>query len=148
MRTHESKLVSIPLEGIDFIENTEYFIEFSVTTKSKWGLLSKGFEVAKEQVYLSKKFKTKTVKVDNGWYLKSTDNSNEFILYNNYIKVAFDKMPITHLLDKQELKIIATAKLGFGKTHIKHAPCAVFFSNKPILKINNNSKKFSEGTDI
>jgi DNA-directed RNA polymerase subunit D len=70
--------------------------------------------------------------------------SSELICKDKNIKVAFDKMPITHLLDKQELKIIATAKLGFGKTHIKHAPCAVFFSNKPILKINNNSKKFSE----
>ena len=105
IKAHESKLVSIPLNGINFIENTEYFIEFSATTKNKWGLLSKGFEVAKEQVYLSKKFKTKTVKVDNGWYLKSTDNSNEFILYNNYIKVAFDKQKgniISYVFKKQE----------------------------------------------
>ena len=91
LKAHKSKLVNIPLTGISFKENTEYFIEFSATTKKKWGLLPKGFEVAKEQVYLSKKFKVKTVKVDNGWYLKSTDNSNEFIIYNNYIKVAFDK---------------------------------------------------------
>lgn len=73
--------------------------------------------------------------------------SSEFVCKDNKIKAAFDKMPLVSLLDKQELKFIAIARLGFGKAHIKHSPCAVFFSNKPKLKINNNSKKLAEFKD-
>ncbi len=60
------------------------------------------------------------------------------------IKASYKKMPIVKLLENQELEIIATAKLGKGKGHIKHAPAAVFYTNKPILKINNDSKKLDK----
>ena len=105
VKAHQNKLINIPLKNIDFKENTEYFLEFFVTTKNRWNLLPKGFEVAKEQIYLDTKFKKKTLKVDNGWYLKSTDSKNNFIIFNNYIKVAFDKKKgniTSYVFKKQE----------------------------------------------
>ena len=92
VETHTSKLIRIPLDGIDFKENTEYFIEISAITKNIWTLLPAGFEVAREQIYLDKKYNKKEIdKIDNGWYLKSIDNPTNFIVHNNYIKVKFDK---------------------------------------------------------
>ena len=105
VEAHQNKDILISLNGINFKENTEYFLELSTTTKNKWGLLPKNFEVAKEQIYLSQKFKKKEIKVDNGWYLKSTDNNSSFIIFNNYIKVAFDKKKgniTSYIYKKQE----------------------------------------------
>ena len=91
IKAHQKSEIQIPLSGIEFKENTEYFLEFSATTKNNWGLLTKGHEVAKEQIYLADKFKQKERTVDNGWYLKSTDRKNKLVIYNNYVKIAFDK---------------------------------------------------------
>ena len=91
IKPHQKGTIGISLNNINFKENTEYFLEFSATTKNDWGLLKKGHEVAKAQIYLQEQFKQKEVTVDNGWYLKSSNRKNSFTIYNNYIKVAFDK---------------------------------------------------------
>ena len=68
-------------------------------------MLPKNYEVAKERIYLSDKFKKKAIKVDNGWYLKSTENNSSFTIFNNYIKVAFDKKKgniTSYVFKKQE----------------------------------------------
>lgn len=91
IEAHQSKEIGISLNNIDFKNNTEYFIEFSATLKEKWGLLNKGYEIAKEQVYLKNKFTKSESKIDNGWYLKTIDNKNTFTVHSNYIKVAFNK---------------------------------------------------------
>ncbi len=91
IKPHASKKITISLKDINFKENTEYFIEFSARTKKKWGILNANHEVAREQIYLAKKFKSVAKKVDNGWYLKSSDKKNKLTIHNNYIKVAFDK---------------------------------------------------------
>ena len=117
---HKNKKVGISLNGINFKENTEYFLEFYVTTKLNWGLLKKGHEVAKEQIYLKDKFKIKKAAVDNGWYLKSSDKKNNFTVYNNYIKVSFDKKKgqITSYVFKEEdyLKSKKGPKLNFWRS--------------------------------
>jgi len=91
VETHTSKLVRIPLNDIEFKDNTQYFIEIAATTKKPWSLLKKGHEVAKEQLQLLEKFTYKEGIVDNGWYLKLSDKKKRFTIYNNYIKVTFDK---------------------------------------------------------
>ena len=104
IKPHQKEQIGITLNDIEFKENIEYFIEFYVTTKDNWGLLKKGHQVAKEQIYLKSKFKKTEKKIDNGWYLKSTDRKNTLIIYNNYIKVAFDKTKgqITSYIFKEE----------------------------------------------
>lgn len=88
---HKSKEIEIPLNDINFKENTEYFIEFSAKTKNKWNLLNKNHEVAKEQIYLKNKFRKAIKNLDNGWYLKPVNNSNSLTIHSNYIKVSFNK---------------------------------------------------------
>lgn len=70
--------------------------------------------------------------------LKSKDSS---------IKPVFPQMPIVKLLKNQELEFEATATLGTGATHAKWSPGLAWYSYKPTLTINNNSKKLEEFRD-
>jgi len=63
------------------------------------------------------------------------------------IKSAYDNIPIVKLLDGQELKIIVNARLGKGKEHIKNSPGAVFYTNKPVLKITKDLKLIEKVKD-
>lgn len=56
------------------------------------------------------------------------------------VKAVYDKMPIVILTEEQEIKLVATARMGKGKTHMKFSPAIVMYKHKPILKINNDSK--------
>ena len=63
------------------------------------------------------------------------------------VKSIFSKMPLVKLLEGQKIKFEATAKLGIGKDHAKHIPGAIFYKNKPILKINNSHAQFAKFKD-
>ncbi|MFH1589110.1 MAG: DNA-directed RNA polymerase subunit D [archaeon] len=62
-------------------------------------------------------------------------------------KPVFPKTPILKLLDKQEVQLVATAKMGTGKEHMKWSPCTVHFIQEPIIKINNKSPKLNDFKD-
>ena len=91
VKTHTSKLVRIPLTGVDFKPNTEYFLEFSATTKKQWSLLPKGFEVAKEQIYLAKKFKKEKIITKNTTAIKLKNNNKNLVVYNTNFNITFNK---------------------------------------------------------
>ena len=75
VETHTGKLIRIPLQDLSYDENTEYFVEIGATTKTDWGILPLGFEVAHEQIPLTHKFKK--VKTDIALNSKlSVKNSN------------------------------------------------------------------------
>lgn len=60
------------------------------------------------------------------------------------IKPVYDDMIIVKLLKEQELEFEATASLGIGKEHAKWSPGLAWYYYKPIITINNNSKKLEQ----
>ncbi|MEN8120460.1 MAG: glycoside hydrolase family 2 TIM barrel-domain containing protein [Bacteroidota bacterium] len=88
---HTGKLIRIPLNDIDFLDNTEYFVVLSATTKEKWGLLSEGFEVAHEQIDLTKKYNVQPIKIDNGKELIIKEDKQTLKISNSKVQVSFNK---------------------------------------------------------
>ncbi|MCL3780572.1 DUF4981 domain-containing protein [Prolixibacteraceae bacterium JC049] len=89
--THIGKLIRVPLKGVEFKENTEYFVEISATLKSDWGLLPKGYEVAHEQLALKRKYKAKATTVNNGAALAIKQGKAGVTISNADVKVVFSK---------------------------------------------------------
>ena len=88
---HTSKLVRVSLESIKPKPNTEYFVEISAKTKNKWGILSAGFEVAHEQIALSRKFKKELTEIENKKSLIIKESSKKLEVSNADVKVVFNK---------------------------------------------------------
>ena len=89
VETHTGKLIRIPLEGLSYDENTEYFVEIAATTKTDWGILPLGFEVAHEQIPLTHKFKKVKTNITSNSKL-SVKNSNGIItISNKNLKIVF-----------------------------------------------------------
>lgn len=91
VETHTGKLIRIPLNNIQYIENTEYFVEISAKTKSTWGLLPKGFEVAHEQIELSDKFKKSTTNFEIKAPLQLKETKKSITVSNSIIQLVFNK---------------------------------------------------------
>ncbi|GAA3577621.1 glycoside hydrolase family 2 TIM barrel-domain containing protein [Snuella lapsa] len=89
--THTGKLIRVPLNGIDFKANTEYFVEISALTKSDWGLLPEGFEVAHEQIDLGRKYKEEIAENTTTSNLKIKETSNTITVTGDALKLVFDK---------------------------------------------------------
>ncbi len=47
------------------------------------------------------------------------------------VKPVFPKTIIAKLAEEQEIKLEATAQLGYGREHVKWSPCLSFFRKKP-----------------
>lgn len=88
---HTSKLIRLPLDGIEFSPNTEYFVEINAVTKTASNILPKGFEVAHEQIALEDKFKAEKVDADNGADLAIVEDANSLIVSNESVTVLFNK---------------------------------------------------------
>jgi beta-galactosidase len=82
VETHTGKLIRVPLKDVAFKDNTEYFVHFSATTKENWGILQKGFEVAREQIPLSSKFKQTKIEIEENTEL-TVQNSKDILTINN-----------------------------------------------------------------
>ena len=91
VETHTGKLIRIPLNEIEFQDNTEYFVHLSASTKNDWGILPKGFEVAHEQIPLTDKFKKVETKLAENSILTAENNESVLTISNNNLKVVFDK---------------------------------------------------------
>jgi len=59
----------------------------------------------------------------------------------------FPETPIVKLMETQDIELIATAHLGFGRNHSKWTPGIVTYYFKPIIKVNNKSPKLKEFID-
>ncbi len=91
VETHTGKLIRLPLKGITIEDNTEYFVHLSATTKEVWGVLPKGFEVAREQLPLTSKFKQVKTELEEGLKLNISENQSRITISNQTLNVIFDK---------------------------------------------------------
>jgi|FLOH01.1.fsa_nt_gi DNA-directed RNA polymerase subunit D len=62
-------------------------------------------------------------------------------------KPVYPKTPILKLIDKQDVELEATAKLGIGKEHMKWSPGTVYYVQEPKIKINNKHAEFEKMKD-
>ncbi|MFV0541699.1 MAG: glycoside hydrolase family 2 TIM barrel-domain containing protein [Aestuariibaculum sp.] len=88
---HMSKLIRIGLDGINYKENTEYFVEIEALTKTQWDLLPKGFQVAHEQIRLDKKYKQRLVDINKGVSLSVKENAQSVTIFNAMVSVVFNR---------------------------------------------------------
>ncbi|MFV0248447.1 MAG: glycoside hydrolase family 2 TIM barrel-domain containing protein [Tenacibaculum sp.] len=87
-----NKQVKIPLNDIDFVDNTEYFIELSALTKNTWGMLNKGYVVANEQIRLDEKIKWLSAKKNHIYQNIQTEQKEDTIVFfNKDFRVSFHK---------------------------------------------------------
>jgi len=91
VETHTGKLIRINLNAIVFNENTDYFVELSAVNKYNWGILPKGFEVAREQIYLDNKYVKVPKKIAIQSNLKVDDSDKTFVISGKKLKIVFDK---------------------------------------------------------
>lgn len=92
VQPHTGKLIRIAIEeDIDFKPNTEYFIEFSAKIKANWGLLSKGFEVAREQIKLDKFFKKAQITLEKTPAISVNKNDENIRIYNTTFDITFSR---------------------------------------------------------
>jgi beta-galactosidase len=91
VETHTGKLIRIPLKDIAFKDNTEYFVHLSATTKKDWGILPKGFEVAREQIPLTSKFKKVIYESEISTSLNVQNNQDQITVSNEHLNLIFDK---------------------------------------------------------
>ncbi|MCG2460722.1 DUF4981 domain-containing protein [Flavobacteriaceae bacterium F89] len=90
VETHTGKLVRIPLGGVDYQPNTEYFLTVSANLKEDNGLLKKGFQVAHEQ-FLLDKTKWEPLPFENTKSLKLKETSQYATISNDMVNVKFNK---------------------------------------------------------
>ena len=91
VETHTGKLIRVSLKDVAFQDNTEYFVHFSATTKEDWGILPKGFEVAREQIPLIDKHKKTETTLKENSKLTAENNQGILTISNNELTVVFDK---------------------------------------------------------
>ena len=91
VETHTGKLIRIPLNDVEFKENTEYFMEVSATTKMDWGILPIGFEVAHEQIALTSKFEKVKTDITSESKLSIVESEELVNVYNDNLNLIFDK---------------------------------------------------------
>lgn len=106
VETQTGKLIRIPLEGINFKSNTEYFVEISAKTKKRWGILSENFEVAHEQIPLASKFKKEPTKNDLKSNITVEDSKETFQVFNDHVNLIFSKKEgrlVSYKFNKKEL---------------------------------------------
>ncbi len=55
------------------------------------------------------------------------------------VKPVYPEMPIVKLLEHQRVELVATAQLGCGRDHAKHAACLAYYRQKPRLTIKKEA---------
>ncbi len=130
---HTGKLIRIPLDGINFKDNTAYFAVVSASTKNDWGLLPSGYEVAHEQFDLGQMSQSIPTALPNLSKLVVSETAETVGISSDPLELLFDKNSgqiISYTYQKKEL-----LRLGKGpKPNFWRAPTDNDLGNKMIDK--------------
>lgn len=88
---HTGKLLRIPLKGVTFTDNTEFFVEISAALKAEWGILPRGYVVAHEQIALTRKYKAASTQADHGPALNLEQDKDTVTLTNARVQAVFSR---------------------------------------------------------
>lgn len=69
-------------------------------------------------------------------------------LKSKTVEVVYPDMPIVTLQEGQELEIVADARLGKGKEHVKYSPGLVWFRQYPQIEIPKECESCKECADV
>lgn len=85
------KLIRIPLNDFPTVDNTEYFLEISAKTKTAWGILPAGFEVAHEQIALPTLIKKIQTRLSTSGKLDLKQDKDQVKVSNAQFSMIFSK---------------------------------------------------------
>jgi DNA-directed RNA polymerase subunit D len=138
---------TMAIEEVEFVQNNSAL--YDEIMAHRLGLLPlttdlKGYDRKKPEDELSAKNSVKlTLKAKGPCTVYAEDLKSK----DPKVKPVNPKTPIVKLLKGQELELEATAVLGVGKDHVKFAPCLAWYTYKPKVTVNNNSKEFDQFKD-
>ncbi|MBU0471490.1 MAG: DNA-directed RNA polymerase subunit D [Nanoarchaeota archaeon] len=130
-----SEVPTLAIEDVEFKKNHSILYDEIVAHRLGLVPLKTDLKSADEKTEVQFTLKTKGPGYVYASDLKSKDTK---------CKPVHPKMPIVKLLEKQELQLVATAKLGNGKQHMKWSPGAVYYTQESTITINNKSPKLEE----
>jgi beta-galactosidase len=87
----EFRFIRIPIADIRSTPGVEYFLNFSVRTKTGNDVIPKDFEIASEQLPLPSERKTFPVITDNLSSLTVAENETEIAIKGNNFRISFDR---------------------------------------------------------
>jgi beta-galactosidase len=127
------KLIRYSYADISAEPNTDYFLEFSAKTKKQWGLLPKGFEVAKEQIAIKPLFKNHNPNFTCNQTLNIQESKGEIEMQSDQLHFVFNK--VSGIITSYTYKTTEFIKEENGlKPNFWRAPTDNDFGNKMQFK--------------
>jgi len=143
-----SEVPTMAIEEVEFIKNDSAL--FDEIIANRLGLIPLTTDLSIYDEVKESKKKNKTLsQVEFSLSAKGpcTVYSSDLKSTDDKVKPVYDNIPIVKLIDGQELELNAVAILGRGRQHMKFSPGIVYYHHKPILKINNDTKKLEQFKD-
>lgn len=69
-------------------------------------------------------------------------------LKSKVVEVVYSDMPLTTLREGQELEIVADARIGMAKNHVKWSPGIIWFRQYPKIEISKECESCKECADV
>ncbi|WOH36600.1 glycoside hydrolase family 2 TIM barrel-domain containing protein [Thalassotalea fonticola] len=88
---HQNKVINLDISAINAKPNTEYFLHFSARLNKDWGMLNKGFEVAREQVALKQLTHTTQIADNNSGKLNLAETKQQVTFTSSQLQLVINK---------------------------------------------------------
>lgn len=139
----------VPTMAIDFVEfRKNSGILYDEMVAHRMGLIPLTTDL--ENYHLPEEEWTEPLedpRVEVQFTLKSGKTKSPTVVYSADLESEDDKvvpvhddMPITKLIEGQELELIATARMGVGEEHVKWSPGHVWYRHYPHIEIDKQPK--------